>query len=196
MPIAPFTIDGVLPPYVGPDGPGGAVEDMSPYSATILEVVTTLGSSDGRKSILRGWLRHRQALRAIGFNRGFQWLDGSFVESKIPQDLDVFTFLYRPLGYHDTSLLTQLVMTNLTLFDRNQVKAAFKVDFFAVDLDGAAETLVNMSRYYFGLFSHRRGDDLWKGILQVRLENIADDAAAAAVLGPDPTSSSVAGVNP
>jgi hypothetical protein len=54
MPIAQFTIDGVLPPYVGPQGPGGAAEDMSPYGVTAFEVVTTLGSSDERKSILRG----------------------------------------------------------------------------------------------------------------------------------------------
>jgi hypothetical protein len=135
-------------------------------------------------------------LRRIGFDRRFQWLDGSFVESKLPRDLDVFTFLSRPIGYRDTTLLKQLVMTNLTLFDRSQLKASFRLDFFAVDLDGSAETLVNMSRYFFGLFSHRRGDDLWKGMLQVRLENIADDAAAFAVVGPDPTAASAAGVNP
>jgi hypothetical protein len=61
---------------------------MSPYVVTAFEVVTTLGSSDDRKSILRGWLRHREALRGIGFNRGFQWLDGSFVENKIPHKRD------------------------------------------------------------------------------------------------------------
>jgi hypothetical protein len=87
MPIAQFTIDGVLPPYVGPQGPGGAAEEMSPYSVTAFEAVTILGSSDQRKSILRGWLKHREAMRQIGFNRGFQGLDGSFVETKIPQDL-------------------------------------------------------------------------------------------------------------
>lgn len=54
MHIPAFTIDGVLPPYVGPDGPGGAAEDMSPYAATALEVVRTLASSDERRHILRG----------------------------------------------------------------------------------------------------------------------------------------------
>lgn len=34
MPIPGFTIDGVLPPYIGPGGPGGAAEDLSPYTVT------------------------------------------------------------------------------------------------------------------------------------------------------------------
>lgn len=96
MPIPAFTIDGVLPPYVGPAGPAGAVEDLSPYTVTAIEVVTTLGFTDEHRAILLGWLRHRAALRAIGFDRGFQWLDGSFVEQKEPRDLDVVAFLYRP----------------------------------------------------------------------------------------------------
>src|SRR5262249_45121429 len=114
MPIGPFTIDGVLPPFVGPRGPGGAVEDMSPFSVTALEVVTTLGWCEQRRAILQGWLNHRAALRGIGFNRGFQWLDGSFVESKDPQDLDLVTFLYRPTTVRDTKQLMELMQANLT----------------------------------------------------------------------------------
>lgn len=184
MPIPAFTIDGVLPPYVGPDGPGGTSEDLSPYVVSATEVVTTLGGSDQRKTILRGWLRHRAALRAIGFNRGFQWLDGSFVEKKEPRDLDVVTFFYRPRGVNDPTALARLLRDHIDLFGRAQVKAGFALDFFPVDLDGSPETLVNLSRYWLGLFSHRRGDDLWKGMLQVRLENPDDDTAALVALDP------------
>lgn len=183
MPIPPFTIDGVLPPYVGPDGPGGAAEDMSPYSATALEVVATLGVSAQRKAILLGWLRHRAALRAVGFERGFQWLDGSFVESKEPRDLDVVSFLYRPPGIVDPSQLLMVMRTNGNLFVRNLVKAEVRLDAFPVDLDGSPEALVSSARYFLGLFSHRRGDDVWKGVLQVRLEDAADDTAALEALG-------------
>ena len=98
---------------------------------TALEVVTTLGSTDERRAILTGWLNHRAALRAIGFDRGFQWLDGSFVEQKDPQDLDVVTFLYRPPGIVDPNQLAMLMRANLNLFGRVQVKAAYKLDFFA-----------------------------------------------------------------
>lgn len=63
MPIPSFTIDGVLPPYVGPDGPGGGAEDMTPYAVSALEVVATLGLTDRRKTI--------------------QWFDGSFVVRRL-----------------------------------------------------------------------------------------------------------------
>ena len=191
MPIPGFTIDGILPPYVGLDGPGGATEDMSPYSVSALEVALTLGTSPERRDILRGWFQHRAALRAIGFHRGFQWLDGSFVEDKSPKDLDVVTFIYRPQGILD---LNGLVTANLHLFARAPVKLAFKLDLFFIDLDGQAEAIVHLTRYFLGLFSHRRDDDLWKGMLQVRLEDAADDDAAIAALGPPVPSP--AGANP
>ncbi len=187
MPIPAFTIDGVLPPYVGADGPGGAAEDMSPYVATALEVTSTLSLSASRKSILRGWLRHRAALRSVGFERGFQWLDGSFVESKDPKDLDVVSFLYRPPGIHDPGQLLMVMRANPNLFVRNLVKAEFSLDAFPIDLDGSPEALVSSARYFLGLFSHRRGDDVWKGMLQIRMEDVADDKAALTALGPDPT---------
>jgi hypothetical protein len=66
------------------------------------------------------------------------------------------------------------------------VNAAYNLDVFAIDLDGSSEVLVNLTRYLLGLFSHRRGDNLWKGMLQVRLEDITDDMAAIAMLGPNP----------
>lgn len=184
MPIPAFTIDGVLPPYVGPNGPGGAAEDMSPYVATALEVVSTFATTDGRRHILGGWLRHRADLRAIGFDRGFQWLDGSFVEDKQPRDLDVVSFLYRPPGIRDPQQLLMVMRANGNLFVRNLVKADYSLDAFPIDLDGSPEALVNSARYFLGLFSHRRGDDMWKGMLQVRLEDVADDAAALAALAP------------
>jgi hypothetical protein len=169
---------------------------MSPYGVTAVEVVTTLGSTDDRKAILRGWLTHRAALRGIGFARGFQWLDGSFVEKKNPQDLDVVTFLYRPPGIGDSNDLLRLLQMNVGLFDRANVKASFRVDFFGVDLNGSVETIVSVTRYFGSLFSHRRGDQLWKGMLQVRLENVADDTAALAILGPAPAAPPAGGASP
>lgn len=197
MPIPSFTIDGILPPYVGPNGPGGASEDLSPYVVTAVEVAATLGRTNERREILRKWLQHRAALRAIGFDRGFQWLDGSFVEQKEPRDLDVVTFVNRPPGIQDATTLFGLMRANLNLFGRTQVKAAFSLDFFAVDLDGSPEALVNLTRYWLGLFSHRRGDDLWKGMLQVRMEDEDDDTAALATLElPAAATAPQAGVTP
>ena len=166
MPFPAFSIDGVLPPYCGANGPGGAAEDMSPYAVTAMEVVSRLAFSEGRKTILRGWLRHRADLRAAGFQRGFQWLDGSFVEDKEPKDLDVVSFLFRPHGIQTPDQLIVLIKNNIVLFDRPSAKAKFNLDVFSIDLNGSPEALINATRYYLGLFSHRRGDDLWKGMLQ------------------------------
>ena len=184
MPIPLFTIDGVLPPFVGPNGPGGAPEDLSPYAVSATEVVTTFATSATRRTILKGWLDHRAALRAIGFDRGFQWLDGSFVEDKNPKDLDLISFFYRPLGIHDGNTLVRLMQANIGLFGRSQVRSTYSLDFFPIDLNGTPETLVSLTRYWLGLFSHRRQDGLWKGMLQVRLEDEADDTAALALLTP------------
>lgn len=182
MPIPSFTIDGILPPFVGPNGPGGAPEDLSPYAVTATEIVTTLAGTERRRAILKGWLGHRAALRAIGFDRGFQWLDGSFVENKEPRDLDIISFFYRPPGIHDGMTLVRLMQGNIGLFGRAQVKTNYSLDFFPVDLNGTPEALVSLTRYWLGLFSHRRQDSLWKGMLQVRLEDEADDTAALALL--------------
>ena len=191
MPIPPFSIDGVLPPFVGSSGPGGSSRDMTPYVVTAVEVVSTLATSTMRGSILSHCLNHRAALRALGFQRGFQWLDGSFVEDKDPNDLDVVTFLFRPATVAGPAELRALMGANAQLFERAQVKARYMLDAFFIDLNGSPETIVNFSRYLLGLFSHRRVDGLWKGMLQVRLENVADDLAATAALAPAPVGGAI-----
>ncbi|WP_355608940.1 hypothetical protein RZV17_09685 [Xanthomonas cannabis] len=75
------------------------------------------------------------------------------------------------------------------------MKTTYKLDAFFTDMNASPIGLVNFTRYYLGLFSHRRGDDIWKGMLQVGLADIADDNAAQAVLGPAPLVSSQ-GVSP
>jgi hypothetical protein len=186
MPIPLFTIDGVLPPYVGPHGPGGAFEDLSPYEVSAFEVVSTLGTTQNRQDILRRWLDHRSALRSAGITRGFQWLDGSFLEQKEPNDLDTVSFIYRPPTALQSADWVAFINENKPLFDRSQLKQKFRLDALFIDLHGHPESVVEMTRYYAGLFSHRRGDGLWKGMLKVRLENAADDADAFAILGAAP----------
>ncbi|WP_373424748.1 hypothetical protein [Mesorhizobium sp. SARCC-RB16n] len=102
MPIPSFTIDGVLPPYVGPHGPGGAPEDLSPYEVSSVEVVTTFGITDNRRDILRKWLAHRAQLRAAGIVQGFQWLDVASWRRKSPTILTPcrsFTVLCMPSSW-------------------------------------------------------------------------------------------------
>lgn len=195
MPIPAFTIDGVLPPFVGPTGPGGARQDMTPYLTTAQEVVTTFGSSERRRNILLGWLNFRSHLRAAGVVRGFQWLDGSFVEDKEPKDIDVMTFFYRPLALQDLAQRPAWLRAYGHLLNRVVVKVMFDVDSMVLDLNGSPEALVDSTRYYGSLFSHQRGTDIWKGMLAVRLEDQADDQAALAAIGP-PSVISAPGVGP
>src|SRR5438046_1296146 len=98
MPIPAFNIDGVLPPFVGID-PGQQAAFMSPYEVTVAEVVGRFATTPDRRAILVGWLEYRAVLRAKGLRRGFQWLDGSFLEDKDPQDLDLMLFVQRPARY-------------------------------------------------------------------------------------------------
>lgn len=192
MPLPDFNIDGVLPPFVGADGPGGSPEDLSPFQVTVLEIVHALSFSERRKTIMRGWLLHRMALRAIGFSDGFQWIDGSFVEKgKEPKDIDVVMFFRRPPHAQTAAALALHRQANLSIFSRAQVKTAFHVDFMPIDLQGTPEVLVDLTRYYTSVFSHRRDDFLWKGMLQVSMDG-SDDQEALDFLGLEPSVSGAA----
>lgn len=72
-----------------------------------------------------------------------------------------------------------LVSQNINLFAQPMVKAALRLDAYFVELDGTPETIVDMTCYWFGLFTHRRPDFMWKGILKVEFEadSMADDLA-------------------
>lgn len=181
MPVPSFTIHGVLPPYVGANGPGGSPSDMSPYEATVLEVVARFSSTAERRSILRDWLQHRQEMQAHGLVHGFQWIDGSFVEDKIPADIDVITYFRRPRAHQSDAAIVDLFTNEEDVFRRRPIKARLKVDAMFVDLDAKAENVVLLTRYYGSLFSHRRGDDLWKGMVSVPMD-AASDATAIAYL--------------
>jgi len=166
---------------------------MSPYEATPVDVVTALAGSQQRHEILNGWLAHRAALRALGIDAGFQWLDGSFVEDKDPQDLDIVTFFRRPAMATTRVLLMELARNNPIVFSRAAIKHAFRLDAMFVDMDATPEAVVDSTRYWLGLFSHRRLDSMWKGMLKVSLEDNGDDAIAsgflaAVTLGPTPVS--------
>ena len=178
MTIPAFDHNGVLPPHRG--DPRQRAE-LSPYPVTSLQVIERFFTSPEREAILRGWLALRASLAADGMNSGFQWLDGSFMEdiekreARAPKDLDVVTF-YRPApGFHQT-------ITGLPAWaNRASAKQTYKMDHILVDLSVAGELLVDLTRYWSGLFSHTR-DAVWKGMLRVELATPQDDNAALARL--------------
>ena len=169
-----------MPPFLG-STPGAAPSLMSPYDVTASEIVARFGTTPGRREILRGWLDHRAAMRVIGIDKGFQWLDGSFVEDKEPNDLDLVIFPHRP-ETPDWSAWRPLFNLNPQVFDRRTVKERFRLDVFYVQLDANPESLVSLTRYWLQLFSHQHETTRWKGMLRVRLGAGEMDAPARVLL--------------
>lgn len=182
MPIPDFDHNLVLPPHTGNHAEGR--EHMSPYPCTSLELCSKLGRTPERQTILRGFFELRDVLRRYGVT-GFQWMDGSFTENveenkkrpKSPGDIDIVTFFHPPASW-PSPIPADLKILN----SRNDTKARFHVDHILIPLNSAPERLIDETRYWFGLFSHRREDDVWKGMLQLSLDTAAEDALAIGTL--------------
>lgn len=186
MAIPPLELSGILPPYVGS---ATLSANMSPYSTSLVEVAERFCRTDPRKTIFGGLLDYRRRLNDIGFNRGMQWLSGSFLEdverleSRMPNDIDVVTFAHVPEGINDVEALRSFIAKNEAWLAPKNVKSTFKVDSQLVNLDIDPKAVVDQTRFWFGLFSHRR-NGLWKGLLQVSLAVSADDEEAARLVAP------------
>jgi hypothetical protein len=176
-----FNGSGVIPPFVG-ENPGQA-GGSSPYKTDLATVANRLAANEERKTILKGLLRYRAALRAVGITAGFQLLDGSFTEDcentrgRPPADLDLVTFAYLPVVPNE---VLEFVAAHVELFDQAAVKAEYKCDAYFVDLAKDSRLVVEDTCYWYGLFSHQRETYLWKGMLKVALN--ADDALVSAML--------------
>ncbi len=177
--IPDFNHSHVLPPFLG-DSPTAA-SNASPYRASMLEVTQRFAALPGRRRLIEGLLNYRSDLAALGFLQGFQWLAGSFAEDveayaqRPPNDMDIVTFAFSPVGLTSTQI-GQMLAGHPALFMNAQAKDNYGCDGYMVPLDKSPENLVKRCTYYFGLFSHRRSDQVWKGLLQIPLES--DDALA------------------
>lgn len=162
----------------------------SPYIVTAGELAQRFAFSVQRRLILDGLLRYRAELRSLGFAQGFQWLDGSFVEDvearedRAPNDIDVVTFAHPPASMNKAQI-NQMMASRPDLFDHDLCKSGFRCDTAIVNLTTSPEWLVTQARYWYGLYSHRRGDALWKGLLQLPLAS--DDDSTHALLQLDVT---------
>ncbi|RSE88615.1 DUF6932 family protein [Achromobacter denitrificans] len=172
--IPAFNISGVLPPFTGAE-PGNRAQ-MSPYKSTVLDMARHLGTSLQRVELLIGLLMYRTALKASGVSLGFQWIDGSFVEDvevtrgRPPADIDVVTFGRLP------GTPQEFLAAHEHLLDARRTKQMYKCDAYFVDLGKDSTKLVDDTRYWFGLFSHQRETSLWKGMLQINLDEDDSDA--------------------
>lgn len=186
MPIPPFDgILGVLPPHLGDPT---KLKDLSPYACTTAELCYRFASSPERLTILHGLLDLRAELGRRGI-RGFQWIDGSFVEDAEvtrgmpPKDIDVVTFVREPL---DLATASVALKTPDDLTDNRAVKLKYHVDHFVVTLSSNPEVIVDLTRYWALLFSHRRFDGVWKGMLRLELPSAYEHAVWLSLGWPTP----------
>ena len=139
----------------------------SSYIVTASELAQRFAFSVQRCLILDGLLRYRAELRSLGFSHGFQWLDGSVVEDvealedRVPNDMDVVTFAHPPASMNKAEI-NQMMASRPDLLDHDQCKLGFRCDTAIVNLTTSPEWLMTQTRYWYGLYSHRRGDALWK----------------------------------
>ena len=184
MPLPPFDPNGVLPPTTGNPAVAG---NMSPYRCASLEFGQRFGTTLRRRSILLGWLGLRSVLRQAGFQSAFQWIDGSFVEDietterRPPNDVDAVTFYWPP----DPGFNNRVVTGHPELQSPAQLKTQFMTDHYLVDLSFHPVQVVDVTAYWYGLFSHRR-DRVWKGLLRIELGSQIDDDALTSWLARQP----------
>ena len=175
--IPAFSAANVIPPFVGDPA---ALGPRSPYTVGVRDVVERFATSPKRCEILRGWLSHRSAVHSLGLVDGFQWLDGSFCERlphREPNDVDLVTFFVRPPGAD----LRSLIAANRAIFVSRLTKKRYLCDAYFVELHDGGFAEPGVVTYWYSLFSHRRDDLTWKGILQVSLAPINDADAINAL---------------
>lgn len=179
--IPPLTSDGYLPPYLG--GHPTRSHGMAPFKTTVMELATTFATTTDRRVAFAGLLEFRQMLRSEGFENGFQWIDGSYVEAceyirgRPPKDIDVVTFFRRPKRLRKQEDWHAFFHSTFkALFDRHSVRSKTCCDVYYEDLDLPSDVLVARARYWFGLLSHQRSSGLWKGLLEIPLTSDDSDA--------------------
>lgn len=173
--IPQWNHQGIIPPI---DESDPTSLERAPYAVTALQVVERFSTSLERCAVLEGFLSHRAHMHQIGIAGGFQWLDGSFMEhvelleSRPPNDMDVVSFADIPSVVEQSLTAEDL----RALADSLWIKATYKVDHYIVPLSESPETLIEMSAYWYSMWSHRRSMQ-WKGFLSVRLEPGFDQEA-------------------
>ena len=165
--IPEFDSHGVLPPLR--PGEHGASADRAPYPADMLTLCQRFGQSEARAKILRGLLKFRLRLQSIGLDRGFQWLNGSFLEDverlrgRPPADIDVVTIC--PLGNQ-----RQLAENAPELLKPDRIRERYGVDHYFVGTDEPLSDLRGRTiAYWYSMWSRQRESYRWKGFVSVPL---------------------------
>jgi hypothetical protein len=165
--IPPHRPDGTLPPVSGTEVT--RPEQMTPFPATVEELIRRFGTSRARVRILEGFVAFRQRLHEVGLTEGFQWIGGGFIEQKPddPKDIDVVTF-FRKSPQWATPVDEEVARRQAPeVFTQAGAKARFACDAYFVDL--SHPTAVRWLVHWCGVHSHHMVTRAWKGFVEVPL---------------------------
>lgn len=177
MTIPAFDHNLVLPPHIG--NPAEGSHFVSPYPSTTIDLVERFATTSERVQILIGFLNFRSRLHHFGLLRGFQWLDGSFLEdieqqeNRAPRDLDLITMYW---GY-DYNFQEGLILNLPEFNNRDLAKHNFMLDHFGFDAGVEPYIIIEFTRYWVQLFTHNRSQ-VWKGMIRIELNTPSEDAFA------------------
>ena len=173
--IPNWSPEGILPPI---DAANPTSSNRAPYRTNGSELVVRFSTTTARHRILRGLFSFRAELREQGIGKGFQWLNGSFMEDveaiqdRDPGDMDIVTFFYLPEGISQAKLAHDAP----PLFDRPRLRKEFSLDAYFHVLPGGPEDLVDRSAYWYSVWAHQRETMAWKGFVQLDLSMPDDEA--------------------
>ncbi|MCA2976733.1 MAG: hypothetical protein INH37_00470 [Myxococcaceae bacterium] len=172
--IPPMKPSGVLHPFYdwqqGQPGSPASASGISPHLADLVELTNRFGTTPHRRKLLVGLIAYRARLVQLGFStRSMQWVDGSFVEDKDPNDIDVVTIVEGQ---------APLAARGMGMFSGPSLKAQFFCDAYGISMSASHEFVESIT-YWYGLFGHRRGTEEWKGLVSVPLDVVAGKDAEA-----------------
>ena len=152
--------------------------NRSPYKISLLEFYKRFSTSDDRKKILDGLIAYREKLHSLGFNKGFQWVDGSFLEliekkeGRSPRDIDVVTFIEEyPTDIQENLTYIQNEFKNVV---KPLSKQQFMCDAFVLIIpELTPKQLIDQTAYWYGVWSHTR-ELHWKGFVEIDLDPSED----------------------
>ena len=158
------------------------LSNQSPYRISLLRLVRDFGYTPARRALLANFLEYRTTLHQAGIMRGFQWVNGSFVENieqteiREPNDIDVVTFFQLPDGFTERTFIT----ANVTILDPDFIKSKYRVDAQHIVLDPENDYSTYSYSFWHNFWSYDRYGRR-KGYLEIDLSANEEDAAAAAI---------------
>lgn len=165
---------GIIPP-ISP-GQSGNSPDRSPYIMSMDGFIDMFSLSDHRNGLLIKFLEYRSLWYQAEITKGFQWIDGSFMENielledRDPKDIYVVTFASIP------KCISQEKPSAVVghLFDHAYCKHRYHVDAYFVQTGNVVnEYTIKLISYWYSMWSHKR-DRTWKGFIQIPLDQNLD----------------------